>query len=660
MQLELRRTSRSHSAYRAALWALVILGLATLYLQRDPWLIEATHEVSEGVEIAREAQADIILVIDYQAIRRSGPSFEQKDWSAAWINLLEQEVGPVTIATPQSLSQKVMSDARIVVLTSSVSDQVSGTLMERLREHVESGRLLVMERPSGALREAWSADGRAGMRRAQAVTFAAELAEPYATELRQMPLSTEYIGSTKALESGTTLLSMDGAPVIYARQVGQGYVITIDFDLGEQLVTMQQGRPGAGMRVRSAASSEGGVSSGPRTSDLVMDQRLIGSAIPYADLLERFVVYGAILRYAPAPTLWPYPDGAQGVVVALHEDSALGDGGGWMLDHEVSRKGLSSLVTSVDAGLTAAGAATLHRKGGDIGLLWKMEGTPEELHERVGIGAFRPAARPLTLKRQFQTLRETLPVNYVRTVRIAGGWWSERWSEPFAQMSQYGFRVDMSYEVPRVAGYAWGTGIPFLALGDDGVPLSVRELPVVIPDQAQEGASFLELLESSHKGHHMVMGLSHSPASFARYPDLARFNAWLEMFDAMERHGHVMTSAYSFDTFSRSRRASSLRSRLVEDAKLPSDSPSGEGVSNKSAQLMRVTVEAKARGLSLVVPALWNNQAFHSARHRSNRAGKEGSSARIEVSEVELVGFKLVRVPLERGFNTIDLYYYGK
>ena len=71
----------------------------------------------------------------------------------------------------------------------------------------------------------------------------------------------------------------------------------------------------------------------------------------------------------------------------------------------------------------------------------------------------------------------------------------------------------------------------------------------------------------------------------------------------------------------------------------------------------RQVIEAKARGMALSLPAEIEGRTFHSARLRANRAGKEGSSARIETSEVMLAGFQKVRIPVERGFSTIDIYY---
>ena len=67
--------------------------------------------------------------------------------------------------------------------------------------------------------------------------------------------------------------------------------------------------------------------------------------------------------------------------------------------------------------------------------------------------------------------------------------------------------------------------------------------------------------------------------------------------------------------------------------------------------------EAKSKGMALTVPARLGTHTYSSARQRSQRLGKEGSSAELEARHVSLIGIDLVLVPLERGFNTIDIYY---
>ena len=677
MQLDTSRAPKFHVGVRTILWTVVLLLLYVAYLLAHPWELEQRDEQAQGVSIAREAQSDVVVVLDYDHIVASAPSFSKHDWSAAWINTLEQEVGPVTIATPRSLSHKALAQAKVIVLTSSVTQGLSRALMQTLRASVEAGHLLVVERPGGLLRQAFSADGRAGSQRATKVSFAKGLAQPYLDQLLRLPLSTEFVGSTQALAGGTTWLAIDGAPVIYSKPLGKGHVVTVDFDFGEQMVAMQQGRPGEDFALRSPTSRA------PRSGDLMMDPKLAGELVPMADLLERFLVHGVLGRLMPLATLWPFPHGAMGVIVSVHPDEELGDGGGWMLDYELEKKGFSTLLTSNDARLTAAGAAILHRKGGEIGLLWKKSGSPGQMTERLGFGALKPLSKPVGLHKQLEQLKKTLPVDYVRVARIGGGWWSRRWDEPFAMMAAQQLRVDVSYELDQTSGYAFGTGLPFLALRADGMPLGVRELPVVMPDRPLHGPSMTTLLESSQQGHHMAITASLDPTQFAQYPDLEQFESWLAMFEEMARTKHRMLSAYRFDTFMRTRRASSLTSRVIPKASMrpTPKTPMAESVQlaaqkernrkknrktplappppppPKPATILRLSLETKAHGMSVMVPRVIEGRRFHAARPQSQRLDKEGGLQELDTAEVTLIGYEFLLVPLERGFNALDLYY---
>lgn len=674
MSFDFRRKPAQHGPYRAVLWSVVAIIAALYYFQQSPWHVKSDEPIAKPLEIVREAKADVLLVLDYASIQASPAPFEQKDWSAAWINLLEQEIGPLTVATPRSLSHRVLEDSRVVVLTSSVTTGLSDSLLAQLKEHAAKGNTLVIERPSGALRDAFSADGRANTRRGREITFAKDIPEPYLTQLRASPLSTDYIGSTKALPDATTLLAIDGAPVVYAKPIGKGHVITIDFDLGEQLVAMQQGKPQGSFHVRSKDPTR----AEPRTDDLVLDDQLKGANIPYADLLERFIAHSVIGRYASLPFFWTYPAGARGVVISVHEDDVLGDGGGWMLEYESEHKGNSTLLTATNSGLTAAGAATIHRMGGDIGLLWRMDNTPQGYVERLGLGGFMPLARPVSLSKQLDALKQPLPVNYVRSACIAGHYWSEDWAWPFKLLAEQNIRIDTSYALPRTSGYAFGTGLPFLAMTEEGLPLGIRELPIVVPDQPTEGPALLSLLEQSQRGHHMAITVSTSPATFADYPHMEAFERWLATFDALKSTGHKMMSAYRFDDFLRGRRASSIRSRIVygvkiptskglpqpdggdkpaERKELPSLNPTSPEDAAKGAMLLRITVESKQNGMWLSVPERIQDYTFVTARQRIDRIGAELVSAELTTDSLDLVGYPVRRLPLERGFNTIDVFY---
>jgi hypothetical protein len=658
--VELRRKQHNHVPWRVLLWSLVAALIGLWGLSSSPWEFTPTLELAQGEEVTREAQADVLLVIDYDAVRASPEGLERRDWSAAWLNLLEQEIGPVSVATPRSLSGKVLEDSRVVILTASVTAQVPDTLLKRLEEHVRRGNTLVIERPQGALRALFSADGRAGQRRGQHITHVRGLPEEQVRELARMPLSTDIIGSTHARQGAQTWLSIDGVPVIYALGLGQGSVVTVEMDLGEQLVAMQQGRFGPGGAVGADAAL------GVRTSELVMSPALVGEAVPLADLLERAIVHGILGQIAGLPAFWYYPGGAKGVVVAVHEDSRLGDGGAWMLKYEATHKAVSSLLTTTDAGLTKEGAAQVHELGGEVGLLWRMQGTPEAVSEPMGVAGFKPLRRWLGPDRQIAQIKSVLPVQYLRTSRVMGGWWSSVWDEPLRALAAQKVRVDMSYATPESSGYAFGTGLPYLALGRDGLPLPIRELPIVVPEGAPKGPALSALLTASQAGHHMAITVSSDPASLSDYPDMARFHAWVETFGQIEQAEHKLMSAGQLDDFLRSRRASSLQSRVVMNVpdprlkpreKVPGDEDKRPAPVAPKLTVLRVTLEARAAGLWLMVPSSLHGGEFDSARQRANRVGGELVSSELGSDEVVLMGIKRRRIALERGFNTVDVYY---
>ncbi len=662
---ESRRKQSAHTAYRALLWALVLIVATALYLDNSPFVLETDVETADGMTITREADSDVLIVLDYDAIGNSGPSFEKRDFSVAWINLFEQEIGPVSIATPQSLSMEVLEASRVVVLTSSVADQVPAELLEELRQHALDGNVIVVERPKGNLRETFSANGRAGERQGQKLTYARGLVDPYKQQLLSMPLSTEFVGSTAPRQGATTHLSVDGAPAIYAAPMGDGTAITVDFDFGQQMVALQQGRPSSDYRV------EGGDGEAPaKTNALIMAPELHQNPVPYADLLERFIVHGVIGAYAPVPMFWPFPGGAQGAIVAVHEDTSLGDGGGWMLEYETDKNGVSTLLSSVDSGLSASGAAVIGRMGGEIGLSWKKSDTPHELLERVGIGDFQPLAKSVGLSAQLDALRETLPVNYVKTARITDSYWDKSWARPFELMAAQDIRVDTSYSPAPGAGYAFGTGFPFLVVNHQGQPLGMRELPVVYPTGVTDGPELAELIEQSADGHHQAITWAVDPAIFADFPDMERFEKWLGVFELAEQHGHIITSVLRLDGFLRSRRAGRIQSRVVRDAQMPrgkkaaavdaDGSDDGEELAvptPQSATLLRITVESKRRGLSITVPATLEGKSFRLAKKGVNRIAGELVSGDVETVPAGLIGYKFRRIPLDAGFNTIDVYY---
>ncbi len=641
--------------FRLTLWSTVVLFFALAGIQQNPMTLSGSWEESSGIELTRDVDADIVVVLDYQAIRQSGSTFDDTDFSAAWIDLIEQEVGPISVATPETLSQDKIDAARVLIVTHSISRDMPQTFLERIRQHALDGHTLVIERPEGQAREIFSSDGDAGLRSGQSITHAEGMGEPYDKQLEEMPLFVDYVGSTSARDDEMqTLLSIDGAPVIYAADFGDGHVITVDFDLGRQLVTLQQGRPNNDFSV----PREDAISSGsPRTSDLIAGEEMLGAAVPYTDLLARFVVFGVLMRYAGIPTLWSYPNRADGAAVFVHEDGRLGDGGAWKLEYENQRGGSSTLLTTSDSGITTEGAERIEGRGGQIGLAWRPPSPPIARYEPVGIGRFQPLRKPVELAEQRARLGDTLPRGNIRTARSLHGYWAPHWSRAQEMLAAEGIRADVSYESPTHRGYSFGTGLPFRPLSEEGLPLNLRQYPVTVSATANEGPSVESLLKDSAAGHHQLITIATRPSIFADYPDIDNFEQWLETFDYVEEYNHRLLNLSEFAQFRYSRRTSLLRSRVDKRASLPQELRTSETAPGHTATLLRITARTDRRDMALLLPARIGDARYFDALEGRERVGAELVINRLDTEEISMSGFPMRRVPLERGFNNLEFYY---
>lgn len=638
--------------YRAVLWTVVAIVALLTFLQYRPLMLEGELDLADGMELTRSSDADVVVVVDYEAIRQSGDSFDTRDFSAAWIDLFYREVGPVSVATPRTLDEDLIDGSRVMVLTHSVSAEIPESILDLIRREVLDGTTLVVERPEGRARELFSADGDAGRRDGHQITHVEGLEAPFADQLQQMPLFTEYIGSTSPREDAQTLLSIDGAPAVYSLPFGSGHAITVDFDLGRQIVTLQQGRPNDDFSV--SADDERRPA---RTAELVADDALLGAEAPYLDLLNRFLVHQVIAPRAGIPTLWSFAGGADGAVIFAHEDSRLGDGGAWMMEYENTRGGTSTLLSSADSGLTTEGAEQVTDYGSQLGLAWRVPHPSIARFEPLGFGSFQPFRRPIELEAQRKAIIDTLPYGTVGTSRSLGGLWGDDWSAPMAALAEIGIRADLSYEAAPYRGFAFGSGKPFLALNNDGLPLNIRQYPVTVPADADQGPEIEELLAASSLGHHQLLVIGTRPSSFADHPDVDRFDDWLQLFDVIDQHRHRLVSVADYAGFQRTRRGASMRSRLDAGAMLPDALRDESTAPDHRADRIRVTVEASRRDMELMIPARIGDAEFHEAIQGTERVGDDIIVNRVETEERSFSGITVRRFQLDRGFNTLEFYY---
>jgi hypothetical protein len=129
--------------------------------------------------------------------------------------------------------------------------------------------------------------------------------------------------------------------------------------------------------------------------------------------------------------------------------------------------------------MTARGYHRLQSGGHEIGLHWDRY----EWFERVGIPGFRPLLRGVSLEDQAKKLatisgrRPTLNRNHWLV-------WEGDFAATFRKLAAAGFTGDSSYGPTglEIAGYLFGTGLPFHPLDTNGSVFSLLELPFHLQD----------------------------------------------------------------------------------------------------------------------------------------------------------------------------------
>ncbi|MCA9565562.1 MAG: hypothetical protein KC561_18820, partial [Myxococcales bacterium] len=269
----LRLKAKRRRPFRAALLTATLLAIVIAYFNAHPIALSTENARAEGtLESSTGSQdVDVLVVLWGHQIAHSSESrdYDAIDKSWAWVETVRREIGPVAVIEPDELTQRLLERYHVVVVTHSaaVHDQMDSQV--HIFEHfVSHGGTLILERPQGAMRTAFSADGLGGTRTPTQVTAANGVTDDVAEALRQVPLRTKFIGSTGPLEGSETLLSMDGAPVLYRLERSGGHVVTVDFDYGAALYNLMQGCPsGEGFEVRDSQSP-------PSVDRLVCDDRL--------------------------------------------------------------------------------------------------------------------------------------------------------------------------------------------------------------------------------------------------------------------------------------------------------------------------------------------------------------------------------------------------
>lgn len=669
------RNDQLLSVLRFLLWGGAVFLVVLRYFDVNPIIVESAEPELVPEEAPTRAAGEVVVVVDSRAVAQSAAtrSFKQTDWSYAWLNTMEQEFGPCTLMEAGQLISADLSNHRFVIVTASAASRGSNELSTALLAFVQSGGVLVLERPGGALRETYAADGRGGIRRPKLISNVKDLSSPFDAHLKSMPLNTSYIGSSGPVEGAETWLAMDGVPVIYSRRQGRGTVVVVEFNYGLQLTSLQQGRPRDNLSVANRYPQLLGPTL--ESSDLVTNERLLNNTVPYADILEKYLVHKVMGHHRPAIGLWSIEGGRQGALLMTHDEEMMGDEATWMAQWEKAQ-GLRStyFVTSGD-GFTSAGAQALRAAGADLQMSWNPPWEGQGIFEPVGVWKINPLRRAMTLEDQKKALSKLTPSSSpIVANRNHDMLWTSTYAGVFRRLAAVGVSIDASYGPgDNARGYLFGTGLPFWALDETGIPLPVIEHPTLTTETLGEvDARFMHaLFRDSQDAYHQAINVLFHPNAYQTMPRVALFDLWLATYDLARDHDHVVTTLTGFHRFWRDRRKATLRTRVrvarkddeTDKASVQDDDGRRDALlaTEEGQATQSITIVAEVRvdsdGHHLSAPAYIRGRRLREARQGGVVAGSSASGRTVKWRATDVLDQRVALIPLQKGYNTLTLSY---
>lgn len=634
----MKRHTQPRRVWRIFAVVAVLAAIVFGYLNANPIHLSSDDLEQPGTRQEHAEQADVVVLVWEDAIRHSTEdgAFAQTDWSWTWVDSLESLFGPVRIAEVDALEGNTLAGSRYAVVTHSaaIHPQIDRSV-HIFEQFVARGGVLVLERPEGAMRAAFSADGRAGTRTPTAVSHVGGVSQDVATALREMPLFTRFVGSTGPLAGSETLLSMDGAPVVYRLSRAGGSVVTVDFDFGLAIVSLQQGRPQADSFLVAG--------DGPHTTlDLVAAPFMLDAEVPYADLLEHFVAVEAMGSDNPWVAWWPYPGGADGALVMTHDVEQSAHAALWLADYELTHQATSSFFLGYGALPDEETAMPYVSEGIGLSALWERGSENRTGSRRLvgfaGVTPFFREARLAELDAALDRFDSPLP----RGARTLDGLWAEEFTQPFNVMAAAGIAFDSSYGTAPwgselLAAYRFGTGRPFLALDRNGLPSGPYELPVVAPEVQLETQveALHRFLRRSKRAHHQTITVRTPGELFIREQSLALYDAWQGLLTAARHENHWVTGAERLIAFERVRRQRGLTSEPT--------------LSDDSTLTVRVSFAEGPDNMWVMLPVGAGGRELRSLRRANGDA--------IEFESRRVFGSELAIAPAPSGPGVIEARY---
>lgn len=645
-----RRPSTGISPFRVLFWVVLLLSLVLFVMNRRPIVLQADNESSYGTFEKRLIDSDVLVILS-ESETRAG--IQRGDYLRpyAWVDAFWQEYGPVSVVDTSDVTADLLGQYRFVVVTRSAgasrSFQARYTLLEN---YATNGGVLGLELPQGPLRSAFAADGKGGWRTPSRISSVDTQDEDIAEALMAMPLVSGFVGSLTPLDNITTRLAMDGAPVIYDRPYGRGHVIVFDFAFATQISMLQQGVSDKHMRVKPRNGGHF-----VQAADMIASSKMYGTSVPYADILEQFVVHSVMGAREPFFFFWPHPQGAHGALLSSHQSRYVSGRPLWMSVHERNSGARTVTFVAPPDPQSDTQSMTSVEHSDHAALLWVVDPRGVGLQKSWGFFGLSPIVQPLSLAAQrrgltsaFKKLRET----DIHGIRAWESRWHEEYTLPFRQMQAQDFRYDSTYgPVPGLPqGYLFGTCQPFRPVDTNGMPFALHEVPICFIDPSTD--EDLQLIGKSLQTATKTMGVVHiltSADTFRDAPDMRAFDAWRDMLRFARQHDMWIGGSGQYIQFRKQRAEAQLH--LTER----SDRLRGSSKNVKDVRYI-LEIEVPNDQFSLAVPQQVGDRTLRSIV-RGVALAKNDNHDDLQSDELQYAGQDIQLVRLAPGFTTLTIRY---
>jgi len=575
-----------------------------------PLPLPVVDPAPKSVSSTGSVQSPVLFVHD---VASRGASFDEMDCFLGWANLAEQEFCSWSLCPPEDLSVDKLEEVSLLVVSRSASKHLVDA--ELVLGWIRDGGVMIVDRPVSGMDLTGLSTGE--VRIPENVTWAwAPAASGYGI-LTGMPLRTECVNAENVSDDVSVFMEMDGRPVVLGREYGEGAVISFLFDLGRQLVALQQGVPDRGFKVRDRRGAESVIDS----TDLLLDDSLIENDVPFADVLERWVV-ALVESFRPMPRVWYFPELYDGIASMTHDEDWFGDESCFICCFENESNYSSTMFVIPQGPVTADGLDSMHEMGSDIQIHWNRETSRWMLFFLKGDGS---------LESQIETL-EDKHGGEVEICRIERLRWGGHYTEPFRIMEAQGIVLDSTLGSAGHTGrgYSFGTGLPFRPLDTNGAPFRLLEVPFQIQARySGADSSYLELLlNQSRDVYHEAITILYHPVDLVEgQPSRAD---WMEFHRIADKYNHVKM------TLSELHEWWELRSTCGLDGFEWSDST------------MRFTVHSPSPDISIMIPDSFRGNLVREV---------DLDGIGVETDRVSLVGVDYLLLGIPLGEHEVTVSY---